>query len=197
MKKTVTILCAALVLGLGLQEAKALRYVTKQGTERAGTAGAVGVKDENFGRTHLTTLYLSSLSLGSFVNGNSANGVLLYTLPTGSELIDIGRVNIALTHDNGDAVNDTPDVGLGTTLASGTSAAVLSGVGAATENVLTGQTAIDANGTTFNGTAANVGLVRSTSDTKTIYLNAADAWDGNGSVSATGEVQIQWVDLIE
>lgn len=194
MKKTVTIFLATLVLALGLT-AHASKYVQKTGTERSGVAGNVGVRDENFGRYHLTELVLTGLSLGNFTNGNSANGVLLYTLPAGTQVLALSRLDLALTASNGDMVNDTPDTGIGTVKATG-AVNVLGGT-ATFENILTGQTAADANGTSFNGNAASIDLFSNTSGTKTIYLNAADAWDGNGSVSATGKVQVLWYDLID
>lgn len=194
MKKIATVFLATVVLALGLT-ANASKYVQKPGTGRPGTAGNVGVRDENFGRYHLTELVLDGLSLGNFTNGNSANGVLLYTLPTGAQVLTLSRIDLALTASNGDMVNDTPDTGVGTVKATG-SVNVLSGT-ATFENILTGQTAADANGSSFNGNAASVDLFSNTSGTKTIYLNAADAWDGNGSVSATGKVQVLWYDLID
>lgn len=192
MTKLKSVFLAALVLTLGLA-ASASKYVLKPGTSRPGTAGDVGVKDETFGRTHLTTVILDSLSLNNFSNGATANGVLLYTLPAGAQAVTLSRLELSLLASNGDMVNDTPDVGVGTTKATG-AVSVLSGT-AAFENILTGQTALDANGTTFNGNEASVDLFTNTSGDKTIYLNAADAWDGNGSVSATGKIQFRWFDM--
>lgn len=191
MKIKITLL-ALVILALGLS-ANASKYVQKVGTERVSTPGSVNVVPEVFGSTRLETFYLNSLSLNNFTNGNSANGVLLTTLPAGAQGIKISRLNISLLASNGSMVNDTPDVGIGTVKATG-AVNVLSGT-ATFENILTGQTALNANGSTFNGTDLTVDLLTNASGVKTIYLNAADAWAGNGSVAATGEIQIQWVDL--
>lgn len=167
--------------------------VGKPGTYRLGTAGSLTVSDEGFGKEHITTLTLASLGMGNIANGNTANGVLLYTLPSGSQLIDWSRINLSLLASNGTAQVDTPDVGLGTSKATG-AISVLS-ANSLFENIMTGQTATDANGTTFNGNVANTPLFRTSTATKTIYLNAADGWNGNGSLAATGKIILKWVDV--
>lgn len=198
MKKIATVFLATLVLALGLA-AQASKYIQKTGWETsAGTAGNVGVRGTAaYGGLRETRLELAAFSLGNFVNGNSGNGALLWTLPAGAQLVEIARMDIALTASNGDMVNDTPDVGIGQTWANGTAGATLNSFGATTENIITGQTALDANGTTFNGNAASVDLFINTSGTKTIYLNAADAWDGNGEVTVTGEIDLLWYELVD
>lgn len=100
-------------------------------------------------------------------------------------------MNVALNAADGNIDADTPDVGLGTTIASG-AVAVLGGT-AAFENILTGQTAADCNGT---ATKAVVGTILATgaSDSKAIYLNVADGWAASGETACpvTGTVVIEW-----
>lgn len=179
---------AALILGFGRMVFA--EPISHGPTYRVGTAGNVNVYDEGYGEKHITTLTFTNLSLTNFVNGASANGVLLYTLPTGSQIVEMSRINIALQSSNGTMHATTPVAGLGSVKASGATA-VLSGT-ATFSDIMAGQTGT-ANGATFNGNVATV-LSRATSKAKTIYLNSAGTWGGNGSVLATGKVIIQWTD---
>ena len=92
---------------------------------------------------------------------------------------------------------DTPDVGLGTVIASGV-VSVLSGT-ATFENIMTGQTFNDCNGTaevkTTVATSSPFALVVETADAHTVYLNVADTWAGADDITGTGTIIIDWTFL--
>lgn len=158
---------------------------------------AAGVRAEEFGdkynHTTVLTFEGSSAVLPAIAGGaNLAVGKLLYTLPAGAVVVEAARLkDVAITQTEGNIDADTPDVGLGTTVASGV-VAVLSGT-AAFENILTGQTFTDCNGTAED-VAVGTQLVIQHDGDKTIYLNAADGWAASGDAGAvlSGQVVIHW-----
>jgi hypothetical protein len=162
-----------------------------------GTANT-GVTALTFGdgKNFVTTLTFSGLAVGSVTAVNLAIGVLLYTLPAGVQVIDYAYMNVALA-GSGSAVDaDTPDMGIGTVIGSG-AVAVLGGTGTF-EDIITGQTVNDVNGTAEVKTAlptAGVPLIRESGDAKTIHLNVADGWAGSANIAATGTVVIKWTKL--
>ena len=89
-----------------------------------GNVGAVntGVTAEEYGdgRNHVTVLTVSqvdALTLGD--SENLADGYLLYTLPAGSVVVSVTYMSMAITAASPQLINDTPDVGIGTTIATG------------------------------------------------------------------------------
>ena len=104
-------------------------------------------------------------------------------------------MNIGLTNTDGNVDADTPDVGIGTVIATG-AVATLDGT-ATFENLLTGQTF-----TNCTGTKTKVGVIDQTlfigeNDAHTIHLNAADTWAGaeTTGLAATGTILIEYVVL--
>jgi len=99
--------------------------------------------------------------------------------------------DVAITQTEGNITADTPDVGLGTTIASG-AVAVLGGT-AAFENVLTGQTFTDCDGTAEDATVGTQ-LVVEPGDSHALYLNVADGWaaDGDAGAVVSGQVVVNW-----
>ena len=133
-----------------------------------------------------------STTLPAIAGGASlAVGKLIYTLPAGELLITGSSMSVAITQADGNITADTPDVGIGTTIGSGV-VAVLGGT-AAFENILTGQTAADCNGTATVATVAT-NLVVATAGNHTVYLNVADGWaaDGDAGAALTGTVYLSW-----
>lgn len=162
-----------------------------------GTANT-GVTALTFGdgRNFVTTLTFSGLAVDSVTAANKAIGVLLYTLPAGVQAIDYAYMSVALAGSGALVDADTPDLGVGTVIASGV-VALLSGT-ATFEDIITGQTANDVNGTAEVKTAlptAGVPLIRESGDAKTIHLNMADGWAGAADITATGTVTIKWTKL--
>jgi hypothetical protein len=122
---------------------------------------------------------------------NLAVGKLILTLPAGAINIGGTHMNVSITQTQGNITADTPDVGVGTTIASG-AVAVLGGT-AAFENLLTGQTAADCNGTATDKivvTTHHIDVV----DSHSIYLNVADGWAASGDTGALlkGKVTCWW-----
>jgi len=106
-------------------------------------------------------------------------------------------MNIDLTDSTSGAPNaaDTPDVGLGTVVASG-AVAVLSGTGTF-EDLLTGQTATDCNGTAIKATEATANAYTATEQVtaRGCYLNVADTWTGimgAEKLLANGTIIVDW-----
>ena len=146
------------------------------------------------GRRHETVLTVST-TLGAIAGGaNLALGKLAYTFPAGAKIIRSGRMSIALTQSQGNITADTPDVGLGMVVASGANA--LLSATATFENVLTGQTAANCNGTATVRTFV-ADFVIETGDAHTLYLNVADGWaaSGDAATAVTGTITVLWEDL--
>lgn len=142
-----------------------------------------------------TTLTLNT-TLGAIAGGaNLALGKLIMTFPAGRVFVERSAMNVAIKQSQGNITADTPDVGVGTTLASGVQA-LLSGVGAASENMITGQTATDCNGTAIPA-QVDTFLSIATADNHTVYLNVADGWAASGDTGAylSGTVDIFWQKL--
>lgn len=171
-----------------LDSAGALRTAGNVGT------AATGVTAVEYGDayTHKTVLTLNT-TLPAIAGGADLGvGKLIYTLPAGACVVHGSYMSVAITQSEGNITADTPDVGIGTTIASGANA-LLSAVGAAAENILTGQTAADCNGTATVKTVAT-NLVIESGDDHTVYLNAADGWAASGDSAATltGTVVLFW-----
>lgn len=163
-----------------------------------GTAGTnCTVVEYADGRDITAVITITAAVLGApTAGGNSAHGAAIYTFPAGAHVTDVTYMSVGLTA--GGVTTDTPDVGIGSVVGSG-AVAVLSDVGATSEDYITGQTAADSAGT------ATVQLVKNTTgigvnkaaDVKAVYLNAADGWDAGvtGDLTATGTVSIKWTKM--
>lgn len=163
-------------------------------TEPGDAATGVMAVEENIGSWHKTTLTVST-TLGAIAGGASLGlGKLMYTLPAGVKLIKSAYMSIALDEVDGNITADTPEVGLGTVVASG-AVAVLSGT-ATFENILTGQVAADCNGTATVKTVAQEVAIE-VADAHTVYLNVADAWAASGETACpvTGSIVLEWIDV--
>lgn len=158
----------------------------------AGSA-APGVLAEEFGTKYAKTTVLTfSTALPAIAGGaNLAVGVLLYTLPPGACIVGASRLNVGI---RGVAAiqADTPDIGLGTTIASG-AVAVLGGT-ASFENIMTGQTLADCDGTVLD-VAVGTELLIASSASHGVFLNVADGWAAGGDPSAdiAGKVVLHWI----
>lgn len=160
-----------------------------------GTASAdyvSAVEEHGDGTFHKTVLSLTGALPAIAGGANLAVGRLIYTFPAGIIRITSAYFNgVAITQTEGNITDDTPDVGLGTTIASGT-VAVLGGT-AAFENILTGQEFDDCDGTGETVGAAST-LIIDADDDHTVYLNVADGWAASGDEAAaiSGDVIITW-----
>lgn len=177
-----------------------LNYVIDElnGDSTSGTAAPnVTVTEYNSGKFKITELTFTDLVVGSLPAAavSKAIGVLIYTLPAGVQVTDITYMSVGFT---GTGTANTPDVGIGSTIASGANA-LLSAAGATTEDYITGQTATDITGTAVVATAvpAAAMTINTSAEVKTIHLNAAGAWAvGNtGNLTATGKIVIKWTQI--
>jgi hypothetical protein len=167
------------------------RYI--RSTLNTGTAAtSVTAVEYGDGFSHNTVLTVTTADVPDIAGGaDLAVGILLYTLPAGKVAIDSAYMSMAIQQVDGNITADTPDVALGTVIGSG-AVATLDGT-ATFENIMTGQTAGDCDGT------ATVALVQTplnvlTAGAHTVYLNIADGWAASGDANATasGTVILQW-----
>ena len=156
------------------------------------TTGAVTSVEKGDDINHISILTVTNLTVVTPAGAaNLAGGALVYTFPAGRVMIDKVYISIDLTTSGSTVTNDTPDLGIGTTVGSG-AVAVLGGT-AAFENILTGQTVNDVDGTDEVATAAST-LTIETADDHTVYLNCADGWAGAEAtgVQANGTIILVW-----
>lgn len=162
---------------------------TSKNVGTVATGSSVIEYGDGYNHTSIITV---NTTLPAIAGGASLGvGKLIYTLPAGALIATMAYMSIAITQTQGNINADTPDVGLGTTIASG-AVALLSGT-AAFENLLTGQTAANCTGTATVATVHNhtdIGV----SDDHTVYLNVADGWAASGDAAAllTGTVVLNW-----
>lgn len=173
---------------------------TTTSTNNVGTA-ATGSTVLHYGDgINMRAVLTVDTTLPAIAGGaNLAVGKLLYTLPAGANLIKSAYMSMAITQTDGNINADTPDVGLGTVIASGV-VAVLGGT-ATFENIITGQTAANCTGTATVKTSAptaGTALAIETGDAHTIYFNAADGWAASGDAGAllTGTVIIDYTFVV-
>lgn len=168
--------------------------VYESAPDNAGVAAAgVTAVESGTNDFHKTVLTVSNLDLGAIAAAaNEATGALVYTLPAGNIQVVGAFMSIALTNSDGNIDADTPDVGVGTTVGSGAQA-LLSGVGAAAENIITGTTAADVTGTATVTSVADIALQIAPAGDHTVYLNVADGWAGaETGVIANGTITMVW-----
>jgi hypothetical protein len=175
---------------------------TDKTSVNVGTANT-GVTAVEYGDAvnHTTSLSFTALSIGTPITAaNLAFGKLLYTMPAGVQIVEAVYMSVALTGTT-TIVGDTPDVGVGSVIASGAQA-TLSGAGATMEDYVTGQTsgAISGSNTSTVLAVATAGALTGialnvAASAKTFHLNVADGWAGAGTVTATGTVVIVWKTL--
>ncbi len=141
---------------------------------------------------HTTTLTVQSALPAIAGGANLAVGKLLYTFPAGPIVVHAAYMSVGITQTQGNINADTPDIGLGTTIASGV-VAVLGGT-AAFENILTGQTAANCTGTATVKTVSDQVLPIEVAGNHTVYLNVADGWAASGDAAAliNGTVTLVW-----
>ena len=169
-----------------------LNGVIRQQEIQGVAAAGVKVAETGDGVNFQTKLTINSVLPTIAGGANLAVGKLLYTLPAGAIIVHSAHMNMAIQQTDGNIDADTPDVGLGTVIASG-AVSVLSGT-ATFENILTGQTAADCDGTPTVKTVANQVLVIEEADAHTIHFNVADGWAASGDAGALiqGTVVISW-----
>ena len=143
------------------------------------------------GRLHQSVFTLANVEFPAITGGGAeAQGVALGTLPAGDIIVRNVYIDLDLNEDDGNNTADTPDLGIGTTVASG-AVATLDGT-PAFENIMTGQTMDDCNETDEEFGEARFLLIKA-ADSHIVYLNVADTWAGaEDNLQATGSVVIEW-----
>lgn len=164
------------------------------GTLNAGVA----VREYRAGAQYSTVIDINTTLPAIAGGANLGVGKLLYTLPAGNCIIESASMSVGITQTQGNITADTPDVGLGTVIASGV-VAVLGGT-ATFENIITGQTAANCSGSKTVATTiptAGVPLVINSGDAHAVHLNVADGWAASGDTGALlrGRVVLNWVHL--
>jgi hypothetical protein len=156
-----------------------------------------GVRAETFGvGVYRTVIDLEGLTLPDIAGGASlAVGRQIFTFPAGGiKVLGSSLVAVTLSETQGNVTADTPDLGIGTVIASG-AVAVLGGT-ATFEDILTGQTINDCNGTAET-VSVNTELLIQAGDSHNVFLNVADGWaaSGDDGILVGGRVVIVWAQL--
>lgn len=159
-----------------------VEIATEPGTPNTGVTAVTYGDGKNF-TTVLTVDVENAVTVAD--NAALADGYLLYTFPAGEVVVTASSMSMGLTL--AEDTTATPDVGLGTLLASDAQA-TLSADDAACENILTGQTAADAAGTETLKTVGNQVLVIGTADDHTVYFNIAATWADTAGADLTGDI---------
>ena len=138
------------------------------------------------------TVVTANTAFGDIAGGaNLGLGVKAISFPAGDVQVISTKMALALTASQAHVVADTPDLGIGTTVASGT-VAVLGGT-AAFENILTGQTATNCTGTVVSA-FVNTQLVIPAANSHDVFVNVADGWaaSGDDALGLSGTFTILW-----
>ena len=161
---------------------------TSVGTPATGSTAA----ESGNGAYHKTVLTVSTTLPAIAGGANLGVGKLLYTMPAGAIAIHSAKMSLAVTQSQGNITADTPDGGLGSVIASG-AVATLDGT-ATFEDILTGQTFNDCNGTAEVKTVSGQPMVMETGAAHTVHFNVADGWAASGDAAAAlaGTVTLIW-----
>ena len=162
--------------------------------DQAGVTCGTGFTSQTYGTPEgYRTVVTANYTLPAIAGGASLGvGLAALTLPAGERQVTGSKLNIAIKQTQGNITADTPEVGLGTTIASGANA-TLGAVGAAAENIMEGVVAADCNGTATVGNV-NTNLVIATASSHIVYLNVADGWAASGDTAAaiSGTFEVFW-----
>lgn len=160
------------------------------GTVATPATGTITVNETGVDSEHVTTIDIANLSLITTTNASKGDGKLLYTFPAGNIIVKSCSMALGIIGTAALNVADTPDLGLGTVVASG-AVAVLSGT-ATFENIMTGQT-VSACDNTVTLAGVDTILPIASASAHTVYLNIADGWAGiDAGMLATGRVVLKW-----
>jgi hypothetical protein len=159
-------------------------------TNTIGTVGT-GVTAIHYGdgKNFTTVLDIVDLEYAVAAAADEAIGKLIYTFPAGAHLLSATSMNITL-QGGGTVDADTPDVGIGTVIATG-AVAVLGGT-ATFEDIIDGQTATDCDGTAIAAFLKPDDELSVAADVKAVHLNIADDWAGADTVNVNGTVVLKW-----
>ena len=161
------------------------------GTAATPATGTITVTETGGDQSHVTTIDIADLALIATTNASKADGKLLYTFPAGNILITGSTLSLGIVGTAALNAADTPDVGLGTVVASG-AVATLDGT-ATFENIMTGQTWSAACNSVVQQAVSATSLGILSAAAHTVYLNIADGWAGiDAGMKATGRITLSW-----
>lgn len=167
-------------------------FETSAGVSMLGTANTGVTAHESGVAERRSTRLVVNTTMPAIAGGAAlAVGKLLYTFPAGAIWVESAYFALTLDEVDGNITADTPDGGLGTTIASG-AVSVLGGT-AAFEDILTGQTFNDCNGTEEE-VATISSLYIAPAANHTVYFNLADLWAASGETAlpVAGTVVLNW-----
>jgi hypothetical protein len=164
-------------------------------------AGSISAKEEQFGSFHVTTLNLEAARV-SVTDANAYGGTQIYDFPEGRILVlgVTGSIRWAVTSTRASTINDNASL----TWSVGTATASNATLATTMVDLLPKTTKVLAAATTAYNTASTAALAASahfdgTGTAKDAFLNAAFETgtdiDGDGTLAATGNVTICWVQL--
>ncbi len=160
------------------------------GTLATPATGTMTVNETGFDSHRITTIDIADLNLITTTNASLGAGKLIYTFPAGNIIVKRATVALGIIGTAALNVADTPELGLGTVVASGV-VAVLSGT-ATFENIMTALVVSACDNTVQQASAATP-LTIASAAAHTCYLNIADAWAGiDAGMLVTGRVIIEW-----
>jgi hypothetical protein len=164
---------------------------TPLGTKGTTTAGSITVSEFGNAGGYKTVIDLVNVPLiVTTAAADLAAGKLLYTLPDGDIVIKSAAIALGLEGTAALVEDDTPDLGIGTVIATG-AVDVLGGI-ATFENIMTGQTIADCQGT-VKVAAVDTILPVLAAAAHTIHLNVAAGWAGaDAGVKVSGRIVIEW-----
>ncbi len=188
----------AIVVFLALMGASPLQNPTDF-TASVGTAGAdatvteylVAGDDGTIGALHVTNIFIAAgTSVVTTPDAESlAQGLLIYTFPAGTIVVKRVYGDFGLDINDALLVGDTPEVGLGTLIASG-AAATLGAVGAAAEDIWGPHVAAgvdtEADATDAGQFITVPNLIIPGASAHLVHFNVAAVWtDGAGTADVT------------
>ena len=149
------------------------------------------------GNEYLTTITCTAFPIMATIGDNAslADGAVLVSLPAGTHVIESGQLN-GTVDAAASVTTDTPEIGMGTTEASGANA-TLGAVAATAEDILGPFVAADVSAGAVAGFNAASGPKQVTSGSAIpLYLNAADGWadrdPGTVPLTFTGTITLRW-----
>jgi hypothetical protein len=166
-------------------------FAAGDGTAATPATGTLTVLETGIDQDRITTIDIADLVLITTTAADKADGKLLYTLPAGNIIITRASISLGIVGTAALNAADTPDVGLGTVVATG-AVATLDGT-ATFENILTGQTWSAACNEVRQQASVATTLSVLTAGAHTVYLNIADGWAGiDAGMKATGRIVLEW-----
>ncbi len=145
------------------------------------------------GYNHITVLTVDT-TIATIATGAHDYGKLVYTLPSSAQIIKSAYMSMALDSVAADIATDTPEVGVGTTIAAGSNG-TLSGTD---EDIIAGQSAANCSGTATVKTIGDQILVIETGSAHTVHFNFAATWTSAGDTDCVieGTIILEWLNII-